>query len=186
MFPSESAFTYIPHFLCCGRFFLKYFLILFEHFIIIYKIFLISNFADFSDSFLRKMDSPQFQWNYWDLFYNICDMDSLAKYLSTYKNNLIFHYWVEYSKCSNWVNVFHWYLFRSSIYLLILVSFFHCWLRTLESWTMIVDLFIFLFLFIHLSFTCFEFLLLDAFTFRFIMCSWCIKLFHLNMLLYPW
>ena len=33
------------------------------------------------------MDSPQFQCqNYWDLFYNICDMDSLAKYLSACKN----------------------------------------------------------------------------------------------------
>ena len=33
------------------------------------------------------MDSPQFQCrNYWELFYNICDMDSLAKYLSACKN----------------------------------------------------------------------------------------------------
>ena len=129
------------------------------------------------------MDSPQFQCrNYWDLFYNICDMDSLAKYLSACKNNLIFNYWVEYSKCSNWVNVFYQYLFRSSIYLLIFSVLFPLLTESFESPRYDCGFAHFSFYvypsFLHMFWVSDTFELLDAFTFRFIMCSWCIKLFH--------
>ena len=109
-------------------------------------------------------------WGKWTLHnfsVEIIETCFITSVIWTLLLNIYLHVKITYSLIIGWniQNVAIGLMFFTSICLGLLytywflVCFFHYWLKALKAPDMIVDLLIFLFMFIHLSFTCFEFLI---------------------------